>query len=153
MRLPILFACLALAAPLCAQETAARMTQERMHAIVAEAAQEVRVQGNVVTFRLGETQVIGVSDPSADRMRFIAPIKPVDESNPEELLASMYANFHTVLDARYAISNGILFAAFLHPLSPLTREQVLSAMRQVALARETFGGAYSSGLPGFGGPR
>jgi len=37
------------------------------------------------------------------------------------------------------------FAAFIHPLSPLTAEQVVSAIRQVASARATFGDSYSSG--------
>jgi hypothetical protein len=127
------------------------MTQERLHAIIAEAAQEVRAQGNVIAFRLGEIQLLGISDVAADRMRIIAPVKPLEEATPEELLAALHANFHTVLDARYAVSNGIVFAAYLHPLSPLTREQILSAMRQVAAARESFGGSYSGGGPAFGG--
>jgi hypothetical protein len=33
----------------------------------------------------------------------------------------------------------------IHPLSPLTKEQVVSAIKQVAAARESFGDSYSSG--------
>ncbi len=86
----------------------------------------------------------------ADRMRIVAPIKPVAESSAEEIVSAMRANDHTVLDARYAISGGTVYAAFIHPLSPLTREQVLSAMRQVASAHATFGTSYSGGGPAYG---
>jgi len=92
-----------------------------------------------------------ISDELADRMRIIAPIKAVGEASPEETIAAMHANFHTALDARYAVSGGTIYAAFIHPLSPLTREQVLSAVRQVAAAHATFGTSYSSGGPAFGG--
>ncbi len=35
----------------------------------------------------------------------------------------MIANFHTALDARYAISDGVIYAAFIHPLSSLARRK------------------------------
>lgn len=130
-----------------------RMTQEALHAIIAEATPGARVEGNVAVFRLGETQLLCISDAFADRMRIIAPVKRVEEATPEELLAALHANFHTVLDARYAVSNGVIFAAYLHPLSSLTREQIVSAMHQVAAARASFGTDYSSGGPVFGGVR
>ncbi len=153
MRIATFVAWMALAAPGLAQEAPARMTQERLHAIITESAKEVRVQGNVIAFQVGEIQLFGVSDAAADRMRIFAPVKPLDEATSEELFAALHANFHTVLDARYAVSNGFIFAVYLHPLSPLTREQIVSAMRQVAAARANFGGSYSSGGPAFGGVR
>jgi hypothetical protein len=130
-----------------------RMTQENLHAIIAETAQNARAEGNVVVFRFGETQLLCISDAAADRMRIIAPVKRIEDATPEELLAALHANFHTVLDARYAVSNGVIFAAYLHPLSSLTREQIVSAMHQVAAARASFGTDYSSGGPAFGGVR
>ena len=57
----------------------------------------------------------------------------------------MKANFHTALDARYAISDGILWAAFIHPLKELTTEQVKSAITQVYSCARTFGTHYSGG--------
>lgn len=132
---------------------AQRMTQQRLHAIIAEAAQDARAEGNVMVFRLGESQLLCISDAGADRMRIIAPVKRIEEATSEELLAALHANFHSVLDARYAVSSGVIFAAYLHPLSPLTREQIVSAMHQVAAARATFGTDYSGGGPEFGGMR
>ncbi len=121
------------------------MTQQRLHQIIAETGRNVRVEGNVAVFQYGEVKLLCISDPNADRMRIIAPVKRVDEATPEEILAAMQANFHSALDARYAISQGVIFAAFIHPLSPLTADQVVSAIRQVASARATFGDSYSSG--------
>lgn len=121
------------------------MTQQRLHEIIAATGRNVRIEGNVAAFQLGEVELLSISDPNADRMRIIAPVKRIEEAAPEEILAAMHANFHSALDARYAISQGIIFSAFLHPLSPLTAEQVVSAIRQVASARETFGTSYSSG--------
>ena len=124
-----------------------------LHAIIAETARNARAEGNVIVFQLGETQLLCISDAAADRMRIIAPVKHIEEATPEELLAALNANFHTVLDARYAVSGGVIFAAYLHPLSSLTREQIVSAMHQVASARASFGTEYSGGGPAFGGAR
>ena len=50
-----------------------------------------------------------------------------------------------------AISEGMLYSAYIHPLSPLTDDEVLSAIAQVAKANITFGTEYSSGALVFGG--
>ena len=85
-------------------------------------------------------------------MRIIAPIAPLSETEGEQIMLAMAANFHSVLDARYAIGSGIVYAAYLHPLSSLTAEELESAIAQVAVAQQTFGTDYSSGVlvfPGF----
>lgn len=61
------------------------------------------------------------------------------------------ANFHSALDARYATSDGVLYAAFIHPLSPLTEAEVRSAVAQVASLVRSFGTTYSSGELAYGG--
>ncbi|MDE2149210.1 MAG: hypothetical protein KGJ55_05120, partial [Gammaproteobacteria bacterium] len=53
-------------------------------------------------------------------------------------------NFHTMLDVRYATSDGIVYAAFIHPLSPLHGGEFVSALQQAARAALTFGGTYTS---------
>lgn len=86
-----------------------------------------------------------LSDVSHDRMRFIAPITDItnlDEPTKDRILE---ANFHSTLDARYASSNGLLFAAFIHPLGALDEVQVRSALDQVASLVHTFGTHFSSG--------
>ncbi|MEM7595784.1 MAG: hypothetical protein AAF383_30500, partial [Cyanobacteria bacterium P01_A01_bin.83] len=57
----------------------------------------------------------------------------------------MVANFHTALDARYAISNGVVVTTFIHPLSSLQERDLLSALNQVSSLAETFGTSYTSG--------
>jgi hypothetical protein len=136
---------MAAAASSAEEAPASRMTQQRLHEIIAETGRNMRVEGNVVAFQFGDVALLCISDPDADRMRIITPVKRVEEATSEEILAAMSANFHSALDARYAISQGVIFVAFLHPLSPLTAEQVVSAIRQVASARATFGDSYSGG--------
>ncbi len=128
-----------------------RMSQRALHEIIAATGESVRAEGNLVAFRVREVPVVCVSDPAADRMRLVAPVKRIENASPEELIAAMHANFHTALDVRYALTNEMIVVAFLHPLSTLTPEQVVSAIQQVATARETFGTTYSSGALSFRG--
>ncbi len=130
------------ALPGCAEEA---MDQARLHSLLQEHAENVNVNGNLVRLTYGRVDMLCISDQTADRMRIIAPIALVQDVEPQMLLAAMAANFHSVLDARYAIGDGTVYAAFIHPLSPMTDSQVLSALRQVASANRTFGTDYSSG--------
>ena len=78
-------------------------------------------------------------------MRIIAPIVEINEVTDEQLRRCMQANFHSALDIRYAISDDLLWSAFIHPLKELTKEQVFSALSQVYSGVKTFGTYYSSG--------
>ena len=87
-------------------------------------------------------------------MRLVSPILPEDKLSPEHRTAVLRANFHTALDARYAVGNGVLFATFIHPLSSLTDRDLKSAIRQVSSLVRNFGTTYSSGelvFPGAAG--
>ncbi len=123
----------------------APMTQEHLHEILMGLDDKADLDGNVVQFEYYDGPMICISDPGHDRMRIISPIARVQDLEGEQLMACLAANFHTALDARYALSGEILYSAFIHPLSPLTDDQVQSAVRQVAMARNTFGSTYSSG--------
>ena len=70
---------------------------------------------------------------------------------PDELMRLMQANFDTALDARYAVANGRLWGTFIHPLSPLEREQFISALIQTVNLARTYGTLYSGGAQTFGG--
>lgn len=87
---------------------------------------------------------ICVTDENHNRMRIISPIieeKNISISVKQKLLE---ANFHTALDARYAISNEYLWAVFIHPLKELSKDQVLDAIKQVYTAVLTYGTTYNS---------
>lgn len=127
------------------------MTQDRLHDTLQELATDFEVQGNIVQFTFRDVPLICVSDPGADRMRIFTPIMAEDQLTDEQRQAVLAANFHTALDARYAVSNGTLFGLFLHPLSSLNEEFIQLAAFQVANLKLTFGTEYSGGTLVFPG--
>lgn len=127
------------------------MTGERLGELVARIDENVEVVGNGYIFSVGERQLRVVYDEAANRMRVITPIIPAT-TLPEELLERMLqANFDAVLDVRYAIGSGTVWSVFVHPLSSLTDEDFLSGVAQTAVAAETFGSSFTSGVVVFGG--
>lgn len=132
------------------QASGAGMTPRRMVAIVETLGQSVRQQGPVINFSYDGIPLVLIFDKDADRMRLISPIVNVRELQPGQLERAMAANFHSTLDARYAISNQVIWAVFIHPLSDLSPELLASAVRQVATASLTFGDNYTSGEMHFG---
>jgi hypothetical protein len=110
-------------------------------------------RGGVVQFEYESVPMMAISDPRHDRMRIIAPVARYGEVSREQLDSMMEANFHTALDARYGVSRGVVYAAFLHPLSSLDTSGVQSALEQVANLALTYGKTYSSGELRFGNPR
>lgn len=127
------------------------MNPTTMKAIVDSLGSKVEVQGSMWRFQRGPATVILVYDESHDRMRLLSPVAELSQISDKQLRAAMEANFHTSLDARYASSDGMLYAAFLHPLSSLTEADLRSAIDQVATLALTFGDDYSSGVLQFGG--
>ncbi len=130
-----------------AQET---MTPELLQETIKELAEEVSAEGNTIQFTFKGAPMVLIFDQNADRMRLVSPI--IETKNLEEgmLEKAMEANYHTALDARYAISNDIVWSVFIHPLSDLRKSFFKSAILQVATARATFGDAYTSGALLFG---
>jgi len=121
------------------------MTQDGLHGVIKAYASDVRVTGSMAEFVYEEVQLLCISDPRHDRIRIMAPIVRVAEVEPKLLHVLLAANFHTALDARYALSDGVVYAVYLHPLGSLQEAQVQSAIRQVASLYNTFGSTFSSG--------
>lgn len=144
----VLFLVLFSACAATAQET---MTQNRLHDLIVDIGTDVMISGNTVQFTINDVRLICISDSAADRMRILSPIIELSEIDGEQLLLALAANYHTVLDARYALSEGVIYAAYIHPLSSLSEGELLSAISQVATARITFGNEYSSGALVFPG--
>ncbi len=63
----------------------------------------------------------------------------------------MHANFDRALDAKYAISGGMLFSCFVHPLTSLSEGDLDNALNQVQTLRKNTGTTYSSTELIFGG--
>jgi hypothetical protein len=107
--------------------------------------------GNSVSFKVKDRDVILVFDEKADRMRILTPVVEAGSVSQDIYKRMLQANYDAVLDPRYAIANNIIWAVFIHPLSSLTEEDFVSAIVQTVTAAETFGTAYSSGAFVFGG--
>lgn len=121
------------------------MNNDKLNGIIYTLSDTVQGENGSWQFIVDELAFICITDQIHNRMRIISPIAELAEVTDEELLRCMEANFHSALDARYAISDGILWAAFIHPLRELTKDQVISAITQVYSTAQTFGTYYSSG--------
>jgi hypothetical protein len=127
------------------------MTLDRLAAIVTAIDPEARQQGPAIEFTIRDVPVIVITDPVADRMRAMVPIRSAEGLDAEELLRLMQANFDSALDARYAVAQGRLWGVFIHPLSPLERDQLISGLAQTVNVALTYGETYSGGAALFGG--
>ncbi len=127
------------------------MTPERMFEIVQAIDPDAEAAGTAIQLTVAEVPILIVFDPRADRMRAITPIRTSDGVTPEELMRMMQANFDSALDARYSVAQGKLWAAFIHPLGALEKDQLLSGLGQVANLALTYGSTYNSGALTFGG--
>jgi len=103
----------------------------------------------VITFRDTSAQVL--TDEQADRMRIMIPIADAGDLEADVLYRMLQANYESALDARYAIAQGLVWSVFIHPLSPLTENQLLLSLAQTYNAAETYGTSFSGGLFQFGG--
>lgn len=121
------------------------MDNARMHDLLQRIDPELQGQlGSwVIAFDTVRAQII--TDENSDRMRVIVPIVKVTDIEEGELLRLMQANFDSALDARYSVANGVVWSAFIHPLSPLSDEEFVSGLAQAMTAATTFGSTYSSG--------
>lgn len=127
------------------------MKQSQMEAIIKLMAERAKGQPGYLQFDFHGVSMHLISDAYHNRMRIIAPITAYDQLQEEQKEAMLIANFHSSLDTRYAVSDGIVYAAYVHPLAELTDEQVKSAMRQIASAVLSFGSEYTSGELQFNG--
>ena len=134
-----------------APELEAPMTLGRLAEIIQALDPDVIARGPALEFTLDGIPVILIADAGADRMRAMVPIASAAGLSEEDLMRMMQANFDSALDARYAVANGRLWGVFLHPLSPLEKDQLLSGLVQTITVARTYGTGYTSGGAIFGG--
>jgi hypothetical protein len=127
------------------------MTLGRLAEIIQALDPDVIARGPALEFTLDGIPVILIADAGADRMRAMVPIASAAGLSEEDLMRMMQANFDSALDARYAVANGRLWGVFLHPLSPLEKDQLLSGLVQTITVARTYGTGYTSGGAIFGG--
>lgn len=112
---------------------------------------EVEGAAGAWRFRYKGFLVFVFTDERANRMRIMTPVAQAEGLGKEDLYRVMQANFDTALDARYAVAQGALWSAFIHPLSPLTEAEFFSGFQQTVTLAGAYGATYSSGGLRFGG--
>lgn len=127
-----------------------QMTQEQMEKIVKDFTDKAKGEKGSVEFVYNNVAMALISNQEFDRMRIIAPIARYQDLTREQLDTALAANFHRALDARYALSNGIMYSVYIHPLSSLDEVQLRSAIFQVSNLALSFGRDYTSGVLDFG---
>jgi len=125
------------------------MSLDRLEQILESEVTDIEGSDGQWQANINGRSVIVLADPSNNRMRIVAPVVAARSLSEEQIQAMLVANFHSALDARYAVSNGAVVAVFVHPLSTLQEMDLRSGLRQVATLADTFGGSYSSGGLGF----
>lgn len=125
--------------------SAESMTQNTMEKIVANQVEVISQKKGYLIFMYQKVKMAMISDVKNDRMRIIAPITEYPALTVETKDAAMESNFHSALDARYGVSKGVLYSAYIHPISPLTKQQLENALDQVSTLARTFGSTYTSG--------
>lgn len=133
-----------------AQEAEPPMTVERMGEIVKGLDENAENADTRFILTIADVPIVIITDPVADRMRAMVPIRSADGLENEEIMRLMQANFDTALDARYAVAQGRLWAVFIHPLSPLEKDQFISALGQTVNLARTYGTLYSGGALSYG---
>ncbi|NOQ90566.1 MAG: hypothetical protein GQ549_06445 [Gammaproteobacteria bacterium] len=127
------------------------MTQDEMEKVVIESVDVIEQKKGYVVFLYKKVRMALISDVTHDRMRIIAPVTEYSKLTLEQVNKVMESNYHKALDARYATSDDILYSAFIHPMSPLSANELTNALNQVATLALTFGNSYSSGELSFAG--
>jgi len=120
------------------------MTNERLGIILNDNAKIIEGSLGFWQVQYLDRVLTIVTDESHNRMRIMTAVileKNLKKSQMKEVLE---AQFDRALDVKYALSNEVLWSAFVHPLKELTEEQVKDALSQVYYAAYNFGGSYRS---------
>ncbi len=137
--------------PECARDQAEIMTNDRLESIIRKIDAEAEGRSGFWRFTVAERELLVITDDNANRMRILTGVIEVQDLEQQRLTRLMQANFDSALDARYAIARGMLWSAFLHPLSTLDERDFISGIAQVVNLAVTHGSTYSSGGITFGG--
>ena len=123
----------------------------KMDEIIHNVADSVVGENGVWQLKYQESFMMILTDEQYNRMRIITPIIDQTELKTEDMVSILEANYHSALDTKYALSDGILWAVFIHPLQELSEKQFINAISQVYYSAATFGSTYSSTGLSFGG--
>ncbi|TDJ11839.1 MAG: hypothetical protein E2O64_02750 [Gammaproteobacteria bacterium] len=127
------------------------MTLDRIDELVRRIDADAIRNGNSWQINYRDMPIYVIGDDNADRIRIMSPVSNAAILSEGQLVRLMQANFETALDARYAIAQGAVWSAFIHPLSVLSEREFFSGMGQTMSLVVTYGTTFSSGALAFTG--
>jgi hypothetical protein len=122
-----------------------RMNNDRLGKLIHQIDENAKGSAGNWTLTYEGYSLRIITDEKADRMRIILGVTRAEDLKPNELYRLLQANFDTSLDARYSIAKGIVWSAFIHPLSPLSDNEFLSGLAQTINLTSSYGSSFSSG--------
>ena len=120
------------------------MNNEKLQEIYNSVSDSIQGKKGAWQFFVKDVQLISFTDSTHNRMRIISPVADSNTLDDKLIKAALIANFHTALDVKYAVSEGVLWAVFIHPLKELSEHQVRDALSQVYHANINFGTTFAS---------
>jgi len=127
------------------------MTNQKIEDVLTGMTNEVSGYPGYWEMLYRDRQLVCLTDEDNNRMRIISPIIEAKSLEKELLLDLLTANFHAALDVKYAISQGVLWSVYIHPLEELSDGELEGAINQVVNAVDNFGTTFSSTKMVFGG--
>jgi len=132
---------------------AQNMTLEELKANLLEEVNVIEDRGHMMVYEFDSVMIYLVTDVESDRMRLVAGVIEEEKLKKEDYKVILEANYDRALDAKYALSDGILWSVFVHPLSDLTPFMIKNGLYQVRNLVYTYGSSYSSTGLLFGGEK
>lgn len=120
------------------------MDNKQMAKIFSETVDRIDGEKGAWQLTYKDRILLVLTDEPNNRMRIFTPIVEEGEIEATEMRNMLQANFHSALDAKYSIYNGLVISVFTHPLRELTEIQLKDALLQVVNLANTFGTTYSS---------
>ncbi|PIA78983.1 hypothetical protein BFR04_05535 [Gaetbulibacter sp. 4G1] len=120
------------------------MDNKTLESIYTSVSDSIQGKNGSWHFFIKDIQLLSITDTKNNRMRIISPIAESKSLNNDLIKAALVANFHTALDVKYAVSDGVLWSVFIHPLKELSKNQVKDAVSQVYYANVNFGSTFAS---------
>lgn len=124
--------------------SAQEMNLKKLDTILTQISDSIVSNKSQWRFNIKQVPFICIADSIHNRMRIISPIADSNRLTDKLRTAALMANFHTALDVKYAISDNVLWVAFIHPLKELSEKQLLDAISQVYYGNINFGTTFSS---------
>lgn len=122
------------------------MTLNNLDAIITRLDNKVeKTRTGFWRFTIEGASVVVVGDKEHDRLRILVGIRNAKGLRQRDLARIAKSNFDTALDARYAISQDVLWAIYVHPIKSLKAKQFISALGQTVNLAKSYGDGYSSG--------